>query len=111
MEYRELKRQLKSQGVHTSHAKYNNSNPHNVPEDHRARFNDVQNLGRFRFDTYSHVPHPDTPLKPWTSETKRRATRIMTYALLCRRENHNEDGWRHEVEDRVLERFDMEVAW
>ncbi|KAE9366418.1 hypothetical protein N431DRAFT_419663 [Stipitochalara longipes BDJ] len=56
------------------------------------------------------MPNTETSDKPWQLENKARALKLVRYASKCRKENRNEAGWRSEIEFRLFERFDIEVA-
>ena len=108
---RDLRREAKRHRIFVNPTKYNGSHPGNVPDDHRPKFENIQTLGRLEYTTYGLQPSPDTPDKPWQHESKKRAAKLVHIAGKCRRENRNEAGWRYEVESRLFERFDVEVAW
>lgn len=109
--YRELKRQAKSAQIQVKSTKYNLFDSGNVHTDHKDMFAIVQCLGRTSFEKYGYCPTNDTPDKPWQLANKNRALKIVHLAAKCRKENRNEAGWRNEVESKLFERFDIEVAW
>ncbi|KAH7383189.1 hypothetical protein BKA66DRAFT_609113 [Pyrenochaeta sp. MPI-SDFR-AT-0127] len=85
--------------------------PHpGVPLEHQTKFDHVQQLGQMKYDSYALQPRPDIINKPWELENKLRAKRIIQKAELSRDSYQNEGGWRMELENRVFERFDIEVA-
>ncbi|OCK85348.1 hypothetical protein K432DRAFT_439332 [Lepidopterella palustris CBS 459.81] len=108
--YRELKRETKNHRIFINSTKYNPLKPTNVPEDHKEKFDVIQELGRTLYSRYGYVPDNETPEKPWQRANMERATKLVFFAAKCRRENRNEAGWRSEVEFRLFERFDIEVA-
>jgi hypothetical protein len=112
-DYRELKRQTKKERIFVPGIKWSVQDPMNVPEDHRDKFAVIQSLGRKSYEAYgsAYVPNSDTPDKPWELQNKLRASKLRLFAARCRKENRNEAGWRYEVESRLLERLDVEVAW
>lgn len=114
-EYRELKREAKRQGIEVNTLKYNPGTATDaildVPPEHKDKFSDIQELGRIGFFKYGHVPNNETSDKPWQKHSKLRALKLMLLAAKCRRENSNESGWRGRIEERLFERFDVEVAW
>ena len=63
------------------------------------------------YESYAVQPRPDIINKPWELDNKLRAKRISQKAAQARGEYQNEDGWRMELENRVFERFEIEVAW
>jgi hypothetical protein len=109
-EYLELKRQAKACRIFFKSTKYSPSTSADVPVDHRDKFTVVQGLGHASFSTYGYIPNSETPDKPWRLGNKLRVTRLVHCAAKCRRENRNEAGWRNEVEFRLFEGFDIEVA-
>ena len=112
-DYRTLKRQTKKERIFVTGTKWSVQTPTNVPPAHKDKFAIIQSLGRTLFNTYgsAYIPNINTPDKPWELQNKLRASKLQTFAARCRRENRNEAGWRYEVESRLLERFDIEVAW
>ncbi|KAF2495383.1 hypothetical protein BU16DRAFT_561664 [Lophium mytilinum] len=109
-EDRDLRREAKRQGIEFNSVKYNPITVNDVPTAHKNKFAVIQSLGRISYANYGFVPNGNTPDKPWELENKRRAWRLMQFAARCRRENRNESGWRYEIEQRLFERFDIEVA-
>jgi hypothetical protein len=112
--YRELKRQAKQARVFVKPIIYDpkdSANNKNVPTDHQEKFAVIQALGRTPYFTYGYFPSNETPDKPWQLENKKRANFLIHRAAKCRKENRNEAGWRYEVEVKLFERFDIEVAW
>jgi hypothetical protein len=85
--------------------------PGNVPNEHQTKFNHIQQLGRMRYDSYALQPRPDSINKPWELDNKLRATRVSEKAAESRTDYQNEDGWRMALENRIFERFEIEVAW
>jgi hypothetical protein len=83
----------------------------NVPNDHREKFEIIQDLGRILYDLY--IPHPDidTPDKPWKGKNAQKALRLVHDSTLSRKDNLDEAGWREAIEFQVYERFKIEVAW
>jgi len=111
IDYRTLKGEAKSCRIFINPKKYGPYSSTNVPVDHQEKFEVIQELGRTLYSTYGYVPHTETQNKPWQKVNKQRAAQLVHFAVKCRRENRNESGWRNEVEFRLFERFDIEVAW
>ncbi|RYP93668.1 hypothetical protein DL770_000199 [Monosporascus sp. CRB-9-2] len=109
-DYRELKREAKRQGIEVDSIKYNPAMIVDVPTEHKDKFDVIQRLGRTSFSNYGCMLGGDAPDKPWQLDIKKRAIQLMRFAARCRRENRNESGWRYEIEQRLFERFDIEVA-
>jgi hypothetical protein len=110
-EYRNLKREAKAEGIEVMSKKYSPTTATHVSLEHQDRFSEIQELGRILYSKYGYVPHGDAQGKPWQSEIKRRAQQIQEMAVKCRKANSNESGWRYGVEQRLFDRFDIEVAW
>jgi hypothetical protein len=112
-DYRELKRQAKTERIFVSGTMWSVQTSTNVPAAHKDKFAIIQSLGRILYHNYggAYVPNNDTPDKPWELQNKLRASKLRSFAARCRKENRNEAGWRYEIESRLLERFDIEVAW
>jgi hypothetical protein len=91
--------------------KYCPQRPGNVPEQHQTKFQHIQQLGQISHESYAVQPRPDITNKPWELENKLRANRVSQKAAQARSDYQNEDGWRMELENRVFERFEIEVAW
>jgi hypothetical protein len=108
--YRKLKAEAKRQRIFFGRQKYSVRSD-NVPNEHKEKFDIVLDLGRTLYDTYAFTPNSDTLEKPWQLENKHRASRLVSDAGTCRKENRNEPGWRLEFEHKVFERFKVEVAW
>jgi hypothetical protein len=108
---RELRREAKRQGIEVNSKKYDPLTVADIPPEHKDKFEIVQSLGRILFDNYGFIPNGDTPDKPWQRDIKKRAVQLRQFASRCRDENRNESGWRYEIEQRLFERFDIEVAW
>lgn len=109
-EYKELKREAKAARIFVR-STYSPFNSEGIPPDHKDKFCVIQELGRTSYSAYGYVPNTETTDKPWQRQNKRRAVQLVHFADKCRKENRNEAGWRNEVESKVFERFDYEVAW
>ncbi|EMD94571.1 hypothetical protein COCC4DRAFT_66237 [Bipolaris maydis ATCC 48331] len=90
--------------------KYCPERPGNVPEEHQTKFQHIQQLGQMIYESYAVQPRPDITNKPWELENKTRATRVSQVAVESRSTNVNEDTWRMALENRIFERFEIEVA-
>jgi hypothetical protein len=109
--YRKLKAETKRQRVFFNSQKFSSRFSNQVPELHREKFLTVQELGRTLYDTYAFVPGCESLERPWQRENRRKASRLVRDAIRCREANKNESGWRHELEPKVFERFEVEVTW
>ena len=110
-EYLELKREAKAARIFIKPSKYSPFHSEGVPTDHKEKFSIIQSLGKTSYSSYKYVPSTETTEKPWQLGNMRRAQQLVRFASKCRKENRNEAGWRNEVESKVFERFDIEVAW
>jgi hypothetical protein len=110
-QYRELKLKAEKLGFVIQHTPFDVNRPGNVPAEHQARFEHIKTLGRVQFDSYGVYPSPDTVDKPWQLENKGKANAIRQKAIKCKEETTNEAKWRFEVEAKLFERFEIEVAW
>jgi hypothetical protein len=108
---RDLRREAKRQGIEVNSSKYDPCTVADIPPEHKDKFKAIQSLGRTLFDNYGVTPNNETSDKPWQLETRKRALQLHYLATRCRTENRNESGWRYEIEQRLFERFDIEVAW
>jgi hypothetical protein len=110
-EYRDLKWKAEALGFIVQHSGFHIKRPGNVPPEHQARFEHIQALGRFEYDSYGLQPSPETVDKPWQLLNKCKANKLSQLAIKCKEEKRNEAGWRDSVESKVFERFEIEVAW
>ncbi|USP81292.1 hypothetical protein yc1106_08566 [Curvularia clavata] len=90
--------------------KYSPSRSGNVPEQHKTKFEHIQQLGQISYESYAVQPRPDITNKPWELENKRRATWVSQKAIQSRIDAQNEDGWRMALESCIFQRFEIEVA-
>lgn len=81
------------------------------PECHADTFKNIEELGRYRFDTYAQNTNIRSAEEPWTRQTKSRAEWLTNRAGSLFKQNRNEAGWRFAIENDVLRRFSAEVAW
>jgi hypothetical protein len=108
---RDLRREAKRQGIEFNSIKYNPLTVVDIPPELKDKFAVIQSLGCITFNDYGFIPSGDTLDKPWQQDIKRRALQLMNFAARCRNENRNESGWRYDIEQKLFERFDIEVAW
>lgn len=81
------------------------------PDTHRRWFEDVQKLGRKVYGSYVETTSIDSIEKPWRATAAARAERLTKLAERSYRERKNERGWRCGVEEEIMYRFTVEVAW
>lgn len=88
---------------------YNSDTP--FPAEHQETFEDIIGLGRYGFDTYSATIDIRLKNEPWRKQTKSRVRWLSKRAHELKAQQRNESGWRLCLEDHVLHRFFIEVAW
>jgi hypothetical protein len=81
------------------------------PAAHAKTFNNIKNLGYQKFDTYSESVSIRSQDEPWTEQTKHRAKWLVDRAAKLFGQQQNESGWRFGLENDILRRFSVEVAW
>lgn len=82
------------------------------PKPHSRRFEHIKELGRETCDSFVETLSEDISTKPWRTELPKRAERLSSLADRCYREDSgNEFGWRFKVENEIMYRFTVEVAW
>jgi hypothetical protein len=109
--YLELKREANVSNVHVLPGRYDDSIPNNVPTVHREKFFEIQSLGSRHFDNDGSLSAVVPTAGPWPRERRWTAASIHRRAEKCRSENRNESGWRAEIENRIFQRFDIQVTW
>jgi hypothetical protein len=72
-------------------------------------FDQIRIIRDIRFDSY--CAENGVNEKPWKSQTKRRAEWLSNRATTLLYQQRNEAGWRFDLENDVLHRFMVEVAW
>lgn len=85
--------------------------PNGWPSIHERLFSDVQKLGRRGFDEFMESITIDTLEKPWRNATRNRAVRLSKLAEECFWGRRNESTWRFTIENEIMHRFSVEVAW
>jgi len=81
------------------------------PLAHQASFNSIQKIGDLKFDTFSASIDIRSSEEPWREKVKDRAEWLATRAAHLFNQRRNESGWRFGLENDVLRRFSVEVAW
>jgi hypothetical protein len=80
------------------------------PSRYEHTFNQIRNIRNQRFDNYC-ADNVILGEKPWMGQTKRRAEWLSNRASSLIYQERNEEGWRFDLENDVLHRFLVEVAW
>lgn len=83
----------------------------NVSPSHKDVFDDIVGLGNYQFSTYLGQIDVRTREEPWRRQTKARVEWLSKKAADLVEQRRNEAGWRLNLENHVLLRFGVEVAW
>jgi hypothetical protein len=78
---------------------------------HKVHFESIRKVGDLKFDTFSASIDIRSSEQPWRESTKRRAEFLAARAARLSKQGRNEEGWRLGLENVVLRRFSVEVAW
>jgi hypothetical protein len=81
------------------------------PAAHGGTFQNIKSLGEQKFDSYCESVTIRSLDEPWTKQTKARAEWLAKRAEHLFGQQRNEAGWRLGLENEVLRRFSVEVAW
>lgn len=81
------------------------------PTAHRTMFQSIKSVAQYRFDTYIPGVSVYSEDKPWKQQTKAHAQWLVNRAECLFGQERNEAGWRFGLENDVLRRFTVEVAW
>lgn len=81
------------------------------PEARRAIFGHIQTFGDVKFATDSPNIDIASNEEPWKQEVKRCARRLCSRANQLANQQRNEAGRRFGIENGILQRFTIEVAW
>jgi len=74
-------------------------------------FSDIATLGNYNFDSYRANITPQLKEEPWRKQTATRAEWLSKRTAEISDQRRNEAGWRLNLENHVLLRFQTEVAW
>ena len=85
--------------------------PDRWPQTHERLFADVHKLGRRIYDSFVESISIDSIEKPWRNSMRRRADRRCKLADYAWEERRNESSWRFAIENEIMHRFSVEVAW
>jgi hypothetical protein len=87
------------------------SNVEEWPSAHQSNFQSIRRIGSQRFDDFcAHIDIRSMD-EPWREQTKHRAEWLAKRASQLFNQQRNEAGWRFGLENDVLRRFSVEVAW
>jgi len=81
------------------------------PAIHEDTFEAIQKIGIQKFEAFSANIDIRLNDEPWRARTKSRAEWLAKRASRLFNQQRNEAGWRFGLENDVLRRFSVEVAW
>lgn len=81
------------------------------PASLQATFRQVQKISLKNFSTYSNSVKFSPDAEPWKRENKARVEWLVKQASRLTQTTRNESSWRMSIENIVLDRFSLEVAW
>ena len=81
------------------------------PTAHTTTFRNISKLGDLKFHSYAERVTIRSHDEPWTEQTKCRAEWLSDRASKLYCQQRNEAGWRFGLENDILRRFTVEVAW
>jgi hypothetical protein len=87
------------------------SNTQQWPSQHKDSFQSVRKIGDKKIDNYCADIDIRPNDEPWKGQTKHRAEWLAKRAAQLFNQQRNEAGWRFGLENDVLRRFSVEVAW
>jgi hypothetical protein len=82
-----------------------------LPPAHKEIFEDILELGNYRLSSYTATIDVRTKDEPWRRQTKCRVEWLSKRARALKEQRRNEAGWRFNLENHVLHRLLVEVAW
>jgi hypothetical protein len=88
--------------------------PHSFKERPSKRgdhFDSIRQYCNYTFERYSESTDIHSINEPWKQATKSRAKFIANRAYHLSKQNRNEEDWRMNLENDVLHRFNVEIAW
>lgn len=77
----------------------------------KPTFQGIQDLGQTSFRAYSNSINGESDSEPWKRKNKARARWLAQHAGRLSVSCANESTWRMHIENVILERFSVEVAW
>ena len=81
------------------------------PPAHRNNFANIRKIGDQKFESFCANVDIRSSEEPWREQTKHRAEWLAQRAARLFSQQRNEAGWRFGLENDVLQRFSVEVAW
>jgi hypothetical protein len=81
------------------------------PAVHQRLFESIRKIGDQKFDSFCASIDIRSNDEPWREQTKYRAEWLAKRAARLFNQQRNESGWRFGLENDVLRRFSVEVAW
>jgi hypothetical protein len=81
------------------------------PSAHQNSFQSIRKIGDQKFDNFCASIDIRSNGEPWREQTKHRAEWLSERATQLFNQQRNKAGWRFGLENDVLRRFSVEVAW
>jgi len=81
------------------------------PSAHKDHFENIRNIRDQKFDTFCASIDIRSRDEPWRERTKYHAEWLAKRACSLYNQQRNEAGWRFGLENDVLRRLNIEVAW
>ena len=83
------------------------------PASHRHTFEDIHKIRNQKFEDYcpESTGGVTSSEHPWRYQTKRRAEWLAKRSADLTKQTRSEAGWRFALENDILRRFYIEVAW
>lgn len=81
------------------------------PAQHKDTFEDIKTIGKQEYEKYCANVDIRSREQPWKQKTKHRAAWLAERTSHLLNQQRNEAGWRFGLENEVLSRFAVEVAW
>ena len=107
-----LRKLIKKHKIHfDSPVNFPFTRPEQWPASRGSIVKDVQGLGQTPYLGYQESIGHDAFHRPWREQLRRRAERLAEEAERCLSERRNEAEWRARIEEKVLARLSIEVAW
>jgi hypothetical protein len=81
------------------------------PAAHESVFQHIQELGQTTFQAYSDSIDAQSDRRFWRRQNRARTLSLVQQASHLLRNEANESAWRMGIENTILDRFSVEVAW
>ena len=81
------------------------------PSKHSETFENIRKIGSQAYKSFCANTDIRSNEQPWRGQTKHRAVWLAERSARLLNQQRNEAGWRFGLENEVLRRFAVEVAW